>query len=82
MGRALAGCEEHWPGQPVELGAQAHLTGFYGSLGFVAVSEPYDEDGIPHAWVARIKASLRTVGPRYCAARMVQEYVAKVYELS
>jgi starch phosphorylase len=41
-----------------------------------------DEDGVPHAWVARIKASLRTVGPRYCAARMVQDYVAKVYELS
>jgi starch phosphorylase len=41
-----------------------------------------DADGIPRGWVARIKASLRTVGPRYCAARMVHEYVAKIYELS
>ena len=46
-------CAERWPGEPVELGAQAHLTGFYGSLGFEAVSEPYDEDGIPHVWMRR-----------------------------
>jgi starch phosphorylase len=41
-----------------------------------------DADGVPHGWVARIKAALRTVGPRYCATRMVHDYVAKVYELS
>jgi starch phosphorylase len=39
-------------------------------------------DGIPHGWVARIKASLRTVGPRYSAARMLWDYRAKIYELS
>jgi ElaA protein len=53
MRRALACSEERWPGQAVELGAQQHLTGFYGSLGFEAVSEPYDEDGIPHVWMRR-----------------------------
>jgi ElaA protein len=53
MRRALEICAVHWPGQPVELGAQAHLAGFYGSLGFLAVSEPYDEDGIPHVWMRR-----------------------------
>jgi ElaA protein len=53
MERALASCEEHWPGEPVELGAQAHLAGFYGSLGFAAVGEPYDEDGILHVWMRR-----------------------------
>jgi starch phosphorylase len=41
-----------------------------------------DADGVPHGWVARIKASLRTVGPRFCAARMVHEYVTKIYERS
>ena len=51
MHRALACCEERWPGHTVELGAQQHLTGFYASLGFEAVSEPYDEDGIPHVWM-------------------------------
>ena len=51
--RALDTCAQRWPGEPVELGAQAHLAGFYGSLGFVAVGEPYDEDGIPHVWMRR-----------------------------
>ncbi len=53
MERALACCEEHWPGQPVELGAQAHLTEFYRSLGFEPVGDPYDEDGILHLWMRR-----------------------------
>lgn len=53
MERALACCAEYWPEHAVELGAQAHLTGFYESLGFAAVSEPYDEDGIPHVWMRR-----------------------------
>lgn len=53
MERALACCEQHWPGQPVELGAQAHLSGFYGSFGFEATSAPYDEDGIPHIRMRR-----------------------------
>jgi starch phosphorylase len=41
----------------------------------------YDRDaaGIPHAWIARIKASLRTIGPRFCATRMLDEYVRKIY---
>lgn len=33
---------------PVRLSAQHHLEEFYASCGFLAVSEPYDEDGIPH----------------------------------
>jgi ElaA protein len=53
MERALACCEEHWPGQPVELGAQAHLVAFYAGLGFESVGEPYDEDGIMHQWMRR-----------------------------
>lgn len=32
----------------VRIGAQAHLERFYGGLGFIRVSEPYLEDGIPH----------------------------------
>ncbi len=34
--------------QAVKIGAQAHLQGFYGSLGYEGVGEVYDEDGIPH----------------------------------
>jgi ElaA protein len=33
---------------PVHLSAQYHLKDFYASCGFQSVSEPYDEDGIPH----------------------------------
>ena len=41
----------------------------------------YDRDaaGIPHAWVARMKASMRTIVPRFCATRMLDEYVSRIY---
>lgn len=32
----------------VRVSAQAHLSGFYGSLGYVVEGPGYDEDGIPH----------------------------------
>jgi starch phosphorylase len=37
------------------------------------------EGGVPDAWAARIKASLRTLGPRFCATRMLREYVEGPY---
>lgn len=37
-----------FPAQPITIGAQAHLQGFYGGYGFIAVGEAYLEDGIPH----------------------------------
>ncbi len=37
------------------------------------------DDGIPHAWLAMVKRSLRTNGPRFSAARMVEEYAAAIY---
>lgn len=36
------------PGCSIHVTAQAHLEKFYGSLGFRTVTEPYDQDGIPH----------------------------------
>ncbi|HSL09970.1 MAG TPA: alpha-glucan family phosphorylase [Actinomycetota bacterium] len=38
-----------------------------------------DAAGVPRGWVAMVKASLLTVGPRFCATRMVREYVDRVY---
>ncbi len=38
-----------------------------------------DGDGVPVGWVERIKASLRTLGPRFTATRMVEDYVHTVY---
>jgi starch phosphorylase len=33
----------------------------------------------PAAWCARIRASLKTLGPQFCATRMVAEYVRHAY---
>ena len=38
-----------------------------------------DGDGLPRAWLARVKASLRTLGPRFSARRMLSEYVESSY---
>ncbi len=37
-----------WPDAGIQIGAQDYLKTFYQSLGFVACSEVYLEDGIPH----------------------------------
>ncbi len=41
----------------------------------------YDRDaaGVPVGWVRRVKASLRTLGPRFCAQRMLTDYVNSTY---
>lgn len=38
---------------PISLGAQSHLVDFYGSQGFEAYGDEYDEDGIPHRHMLR-----------------------------
>lgn len=50
MEKAIAACPA---GQPIELGAQAHLEKLYASLGFVRTGEVYVEDGIPHVDMMR-----------------------------
>jgi ElaA protein len=53
MREAIAQTQRLYPGAPVRIGAQQHLERFYGSLGFVTSSAPYDEDGIPHVEMLR-----------------------------
>jgi starch phosphorylase len=38
-----------------------------------------DADGIPQDWVARVRNSLRTLGPQFGAGRMIEDYEKKVY---
>jgi glycogen phosphorylase len=38
-----------------------------------------DERDIPRAWVARVKRSLKTIGPRFGTDRMLREYLDRVY---
>jgi len=40
-----------------------------------------NDEGVPTAWVERIKRSLRTNGPRFSATRMVRDYVDTAYLL-
>ena len=37
------------------------------------------EDGVPQAWVARIRASLRMAGAGFTTRRMLRDYVARIY---
>ncbi len=38
-----------------------------------------DENGIPVNWLARVRESMKTVGPRFSTNRMVEEYTEKFY---
>jgi starch phosphorylase len=38
-----------------------------------------DGDGIPRRWLARVQASLRSIGPAFSAQRMLREYVELEY---
>jgi starch phosphorylase len=45
------------------------------------VPEFYDRDasGLPRQWLARIRASMASLTPRFSSARMLQEYIEHVY---
>ncbi len=38
-----------------------------------------DLDGIPQGWLRLVKDAIRTIGPRFCARRMVKEYTELFY---
>ncbi len=37
------------------------------------------EDGLPSGWLAKVRSSLRTLGPQFSATRMLNEYVDGPY---
>ena len=39
-----------------------------------------DADGLPRSWLARIRASIRTLAPAFCATRMLDDYLARIYK--
>lgn len=53
MAEALNRISAIYPDKNVKVSAQTHLEGFYASLGFVKISQPYDEDGIEHVDMVR-----------------------------
>jgi starch phosphorylase len=38
-----------------------------------------DQDGLPGGWIRRMKRTIRTLGWRFNADRMVMDYAAKLY---
>jgi ElaA protein len=48
MEEALGRCRARYPGQAILLTAQLPLAGFYRSLGFLAISQPFDDFGLTH----------------------------------
>jgi len=53
MGQAVLMLASLWGHQPIRIGAQAHLQGFYRRHGFETVGPIYDEDGIDHVEMLR-----------------------------
>ncbi|WP_308366957.1 MULTISPECIES: GNAT family N-acetyltransferase [unclassified Microbulbifer] len=53
MRRAIECTGREYPDRPIRISAQQHLQRFYSEFGFEKVSEPYEEDGIPHIEMLR-----------------------------
>jgi ElaA protein len=53
VAEGIARAQALHPGMPIRIGAQRYLEAFYASFGFRTVSQPYDEDGIPHVEMLR-----------------------------
>ncbi|WP_337880332.1 GNAT family N-acetyltransferase [Rheinheimera sp.] len=51
--QAIGLAEQHWPSQPIRISAQCYLQRFYEGFGFIACSEAYLEDNIPHLEMLR-----------------------------
>jgi len=64
MAQACAALTALWGEQPIRIGAQAHLQGFYGQHGFVTEGEGYIEDGIPHVEMRRPSHPFDTKGDK------------------
>jgi len=48
MQQAITDLKARFPNKHIEMSAQLYLEPFYQSLGFRTISEPYQEDSIPH----------------------------------
>lgn len=57
MQRAVEETERVYPGSAIRISAQQYLEAFYREFRFEPVSEPYDEDGIPHIEMLRRPAN-------------------------
>jgi starch phosphorylase len=72
--RSEAGLDE-----PIQDGRDADA--LYGLLEREVVPQFYERDaaGLPRAWLRRVRASLRSLGPAFNTARTINDYVVHVY---
>jgi starch phosphorylase len=77
-GFAIGGADD--PGDAEQQDA-ADVQSLFDLLEHVVVPMFYDrsEGPLPRRWVARVRRSLLTLGPRVLAARMVREYATELY---
>jgi starch phosphorylase len=68
-------------GLPEEAQDERDALELYELLENAVVPEFYDRgaDGLPHAWIERMKAAVGSVLPRFSAVRMVDEYADRFY---
>jgi len=78
-GWAIAG----HPMSDVEVQDTQDAAALYDIIEHEAIPSFYDRDehGVPRPWVGRIKASLRSIGPRFSATRMLDDYARDVYRV-
>ena len=69
------------PSQPPEEQDRRDADALYDLLerSVVPLWSARDERRIPVEWVARTKRSLMTIGPRFCATRMMDDYLTRMY---
>lgn len=61
MEKALLFTEQAYPQTAIRISAQCYLEMYYSEFGFAVVSQPYEEDGIPHLEMLRPAAPIATV---------------------
>jgi starch phosphorylase len=77
--RAIAELASRLPAPLQPLARVAYDYRWSWALDGPATFEAIDADGVPQRWVAMMRRSLMTHGPRFCATRMVREYVERLY---
>jgi starch phosphorylase len=77
-GFAIGGGETH---SAVELHDRRDAESLLAVLRDEVIPTYYDRDvdGLPRAWISRMKRAIRTLGWRFSAGRMVADYVAQAY---
>jgi|WetSurMetagenome_2_1015567.scaffolds.fasta_scaffold00502_12 glycogen phosphorylase len=81
VGWALGDRMEHNESNNESSGEEADAEQLYQLLEEKVVPLFYERDleGIPRGWVAKVKASMIRLTPRFNSARMMREYVEKIY---